>query len=37
MPKSKYSAKQKKMAALAKPKSKITGADLKKLRTKKKK
>tara|TARA_R110000744_G_scaffold81047_6_gene159330 strand:+ start:494 stop:604 length:111 start_codon:yes stop_codon:yes gene_type:complete len=36
MPKSKYSAKQKKMAAVAKPKSKITGADLKKLRTKKK-
>ncbi len=35
MPKSKYSAKQKKMAALAKPKGKITGADLKKLRSKK--
>ena len=36
MPKSKYSVKQKKMAAVAKPRNKITGADLKKLRTKKK-
>ena len=37
MPKSTYSAKQKKMAAVVKPRNKITGADLKKLRSKKKK
>ncbi len=37
MPKSKYSAKQRKMAALAPPRDKITGADLKKLRDKKRK
>jgi hypothetical protein len=37
MPKSKYSAKQRKMAALAPPRDKITGADLKKLRSKKRK
>ena len=35
MPKSKYSAKQRKIAALAPPRDKITGADLKKLRGKK--
>jgi len=37
MPKSKYSAKQRKMAALAPPRDKITAADLKKLRSKKRK
>ena len=37
MPKSKYSAKQRKMAALAPPRDKITAADLKKLRNKKRK
>jgi len=36
MPMSKYSAKQKKLAAVAKPRNKITGADFKKLRGKKK-
>ena len=36
MPFSKYSKKQKKLAALAAPRKKITGADLKKLRKKKK-
>ena len=36
MPMSKYSAKQKKLAAVAKPSNKITGADFKKLRGKKK-
>ncbi len=34
MPFSKYSPKQKKLAAVAKPRNKITGADLKKLRKK---
>ena len=34
MPMSKYSAKQKKLAAVAKPRNKITGADFKKLRNK---
>ena len=37
MPKSKYSAKQKKLARVAPPRDKITGADFKKLRKKKKK
>lgn len=37
MPKSKYSAKQRKIAALAPPRDKITAADLKKLRSKKRK
>jgi hypothetical protein len=40
MPYSKYSPKQKKLAAVAKPRKKITGADfkkLKKLKNKKKK
>ena len=37
MPFSKYSPKQKKLAALAGDKTKITAADLKKLRKKKKK
>lgn len=37
MPKSKYSAKQRKIAAVAPPRDKITGADLKKLRAKKRK
>jgi len=32
MPYSKYSPKQKKLAALASPRNKITGADLRKLR-----
>ena len=32
MPKAKYSAKQRKLAATAPPRDKITGADLKKLR-----
>ena len=36
MPFSKYSKMQKKLAALAPPRKKITGADLKKLRKKKK-
>ena len=36
MPFSKYSPKQKKLAAVAKPRNKITGAYLKKLRKKKK-
>ena len=36
MPYSKYSAKQKKLAAVAPPRRKITGADLKKLSKKKK-
>jgi len=36
MPMSNYSAKQKKLAAVAKPRNKITGADFKKLRGKKK-
>ena len=34
MPYSKYSPKQKKLAAIAEPKKKITGADLKGLRKK---
>ncbi len=37
MPKAKYSAKQRKLAAIAPPRDKITGADLKKLRSKRKK
>tara|TARA_E500000178_G_scaffold342038_1_gene386688 strand:+ start:6104 stop:6217 length:114 start_codon:yes stop_codon:yes gene_type:complete len=37
MPFSKYSPKQKKLAAVAKPRKKITAADLKALRKKKKK
>ena len=37
MPYSKYSAKQRRLAAVAPPRSKITGADLAKLRKKKKK
>ncbi len=37
MPFSKYSPKQKKLARVAKPRNKITGADFKKLRAKKKK
>ena len=36
MPKSSYSSKQRKLAAVAPPRNKITGADLKKLRSKKK-
>ena len=36
MPFSKYSAKQKKLAAVAPPRKKITGADLMKLAKKKK-
>ena len=32
MPKAKYSAKQKKLAKLAPPRDKITGADLRRLR-----
>ena len=36
MPFSKYSPKQKNLARVAKPRSKITGADFKKLKTKKK-
>jgi|TARA_Y100001937_G_scaffold39389_1_gene55985 hypothetical protein len=36
MPFSKYSAKQKKLARVAKPRDKITGADFKKLNKKKK-
>ncbi len=35
MPHSKYSKKQKKLAAVAPPRKKITAADLKKLRKKK--
>ena len=35
MPKSKYSAKQKKLARVAPPRDKITGADFKKLRKRK--
>jgi len=35
MPLSKYSAKQKRIAKAAKPKNKITGADFKKLKQKK--
>jgi hypothetical protein len=37
MPYSKYSAKQKRLAAVAPPRKKITGADLKALKKKKKK
>ena len=37
MPFSKYSAKQKKLARVAKPRNRITGADFKKLRGNKKK
>ena len=37
MPMSKYSSKQKKLARVAAPRNKITGADFKKLRKKKKK
>jgi hypothetical protein len=37
MPYSKYSPKQKKLAAMAKPRKKITGADLKKATKMKKK
>jgi hypothetical protein len=37
MPYSKYSSKQKKLAAVAEPRKKITGADLKALKPKKKK
>lgn len=37
MPYSKYSPKQKKLAAVAKPRKKITSADLKGMRRKKKK
>ena len=37
MPKSSYSKKQRKLAAVAPPWNKITTADLKKLRSKKKK
>ena len=37
MPKSSYSSKQRKLAAVAPPRDKITAADLKKLRSKKKK
>lgn len=37
MPYSKYSDKQKKLAAVAKPRKKITGADLKALNKNKKK
>ena len=36
MPFSKYSPKQKKLARVAKPRNKITGADFKKLKAKKK-
>ena len=36
MPKGSYSAKQRKLAAVAPPRDKITAADLKKLRSKKK-
>tara|TARA_A100001391_G_scaffold194142_1_gene170229 strand:- start:674 stop:787 length:114 start_codon:yes stop_codon:yes gene_type:complete len=37
MPGSKYSSKQKKLARVAAPRDKITGADFRKLRRKKKK
>jgi hypothetical protein len=37
MPFSKYSSKQKKLARVAKPRNKITGADFKKLQANKKK
>mgnify|MGYP003628868245 CR=1 FL=1 len=37
MPLSKYSKKQKAIAKLAKPRNKITGADFKKLKKRKKK
>jgi hypothetical protein len=37
MPMNKYSAKQKKLARVAKPRNRITGADFKKLRGNKKK
>ena len=37
MPYKKYSPKQKKLAVVAKPRNKITGADFKKLKKKKKK
>ena len=37
MPFTKYSPKQKRIAKVAKPRDKITGADFKKLRKKKKK
>ena len=36
MPYSKYSPKQKKLARVARPRNKITGADFRKLKTKKK-
>lgn len=37
MPRHKYSSKQKKLAAVAPPRKKITGADFKKLKKSKKK
>ena len=37
MPKGSYSAKQRRLAAVSPPRDKITAADLKKVRTKKKK
>ena len=37
MPFSKYSSKQKKLARIASPKDKITGADFKKMKKRKKK
>ena len=37
MPIKKYSSKQKKLARVAKPRDKITGADFKKLKKRKKK
>jgi len=37
MPKKSYSSKQRKLAAVAPPRDKITAADLKKLRSKRKK
>ena len=37
MPKGSYSSKQRKLAKVARPRDKITSADLKKLRSKKKK
>ena len=37
MPRSSYSPKQRRLAAVAPPREKITAADLKKLRSKKKK
>ena len=36
MPRSSYSPKQRRLAAVAPPRDKITGADFKKLKTKKK-